>query len=288
MYIKATYRLQRESADAAIYRRELKNKTPLNLRRSSKYNLLAVLGAMECISPRQVAGRNLGIYIATDYACSKDVAEILQKTDRQKNLPIMPFDFLNVNSNNVSFYVAKALDAAGKNMVISSSEDVSFEKALQTAAFDFAINRVDSLLIGAVDTAMEELQADTALRNTEFKAYDISCWIYIDSDSRNALGRLRDLGEFSGVDALAAYLQGTNHTNIKFNQAASEDRALAAMLQRELGVPAEQKAVKSACELVHSARRQQSAFFIAKAQNGSFHCFALQCAQEPESKSSAL
>ncbi len=66
----------------------------------------------------------------------------------------MPFDFLNINSNNVSFYVSQALESKGKNMVLTS-HDLSFEKALELALFDLEIDEVKDALIGNVDESLD-------------------------------------------------------------------------------------------------------------------------------------
>ncbi len=95
---------------------------------------------------------NMGIYLASEYGSITSVKNVLEQVSQDSI--VMPFDFLNINSNNVSFYVSQALESKGKNMVLTS-HDLSFEKALELALFDLEIDEVKDALIGNVDESLD-------------------------------------------------------------------------------------------------------------------------------------
>ncbi len=182
MYIHKTYTLNNENQSIKTYKSALKEISKINLRRSSKFNILAVLGALQCMDNKNFSD-NMGIYVASEYGSITSVKTVLEQVSQ--NSIVMPFDFLNINSNNVSFYVSQALESKGKNMVLTS-HDLSFEKAFELALFDLELNEVDDVLLGNVDESLEEINSfDKYISNIEkYPSKDVSSWIYINKEKK--------------------------------------------------------------------------------------------------------
>ncbi|AXH13847.1 hypothetical protein CP985_08180 [Malaciobacter mytili LMG 24559] len=208
MYIHSISNILNSNKQIKEYRDELKKLSSINLRRSSKFNILAVYGALLCTKDISLED-NIGIYVATESGPISDVDKVLSIVNEPNNM-IMPFDFLNINTNNVSFYVSKAINANGKNMVITS-KNFSFEKALQLSKFDLEINEVTNVLVGAVDESLENIK--------EYKTYlpeffnknpkDGSLWLYANNNPVNALAKIDDICEYSN------FLEFKNSFNLK-------------------------------------------------------------------------
>lgn len=183
MYIHKTYKFISENKKSKEYRTQLKQISKINLRRSSKFNILAVIGAINCTKEINLSS-NIGIYVSTEYGPISDVQNVL-KTVSEDNHIVMPFDFLNINTNNVGFYVSQALNAKGKNMVLTSRY-ISFEKTLSLAAFDFETKSVNDILIGGVDESLEDIENyDNYLQQSEnLESKDGSCWFYANNKKK--------------------------------------------------------------------------------------------------------
>ncbi|NVJ54423.1 MAG: hypothetical protein HWD90_12085 [Campylobacteraceae bacterium] len=224
MYIHSTYKLINSNTSVKEYRKELKEISKINLRRSSKFNILAVLGALRATKDINL-GQNLGIYIASEYGPINDVYKLMQTINEENNI-VMPFDFLNVNSNNVSFYVSQALNAKGKNMLLTS-QYLSFEKSLQLAQFELEIDEISDILIGAVDESLDEVkdyEKYVSFGNNQ-ASNDGSCWLYLNNDKSNSLGKITNIQEFSSNKELIDSIKDS-YTKISFNQFAQNDETI--------------------------------------------------------------
>ena len=221
MYLHLTSSIIKSNAPIKEYRELLKPLSNINLRRSSKFNILAVYGAILCLSNKELSS-NMGIYIATEYGPIMDVNHVLDTVTSESNI-VMPFDFLNINSNNVSFYVSKALNANGKNMVLTS-QDLSFEKAMQLAFFDLQLNEVEETLIGAVDESLEDIE--------NYKKYtanvlnkpskDGSFWFYGNSCPAGAIAQIKSIKEYSNINEIKKDIS-LSEKYISLNQFATID-----------------------------------------------------------------
>ena len=116
-----------------------------------------MIGALRCLDKNSLSG-NTGIYIGSEYSSINSVKKVLEEVSSDSI--IMPFDFLNINSNNVSFYVSQALCSNGKNMLLTS-ENLSFERVLEVALFDLEIDEVDDALVGLVDESLDNIKEYT-------------------------------------------------------------------------------------------------------------------------------
>lgn len=168
--MKKFYQLSQENTEIEKYKKMLKDISDINIRRASKFNILAIYGALMCM--RDVFfSKRLGIYILTRYGPISDVVRILHK--HHTGQKITPFDFLNINGNNAAFYVAKALNASGKNMVLTTKHH-SFEEGIQLAQLDISLGIIDDVLIGLVDESVDGILTETSL--------DMSHWVYFSKD----------------------------------------------------------------------------------------------------------
>lgn len=271
MYIKFFYELLNESKDIKTYKEDLKNYTKLNLRRVSKYNILGVLGALKCLEGREIDTSELAIYMTSEFSCAINVAQCVTKANSDEPHSIMPFDFLNVNSHIAGFYIAKAVEAKGKNMVLAS-QDISFAKALHLAKFELSHNIVSSALIGGVDTSMDELSNSSEyFDGMQTQTKDCSCWIYCDNDSKGAVAKVSEVLEFSKTKEVVEYLNSHKGIKVNLNRFAAADEVLQKQIQNERvdshkGFCGSQIAV----EIVWAIGSQLPMIFVCKARNGSF------------------
>lgn len=186
-----TFHFTHENQPLAVYKAWLKAHSPMNVRRAGKFNLLALYGALHCMQGVRFSN-NLGIYLVSRYGPVSGVAEVLEKQKRGHKTT--PFDFLNINSNNAAFYVAKALNANGRNMVVTTQHN-HLDDGIALARLDMHLGLIDDALVGWVDESIDGiLPADngsTDNDSTEDSAAattpDISHWVYWTSSSSKLL-----------------------------------------------------------------------------------------------------
>jgi hypothetical protein len=214
MYIHKTFHNTPENQNISYYKKELKALSSINLRRSSKFNILAVIGALKCME-NCTFSTNMSIYVASEYGSISSVKKVLEQVSR--NELVMPFDFLNINTNNVSFYVSQALESTGKNMVVTS-EYFSFEKALELAMFELETKEVEDVLIGRVDESLQDIHDFNQYLTpyTQTNSYDISSWIYLNNKSQNALAQIEYIQTIHGINHLKKILKSLEieHINL--------------------------------------------------------------------------
>ncbi|MGB6328168.1 MAG: hypothetical protein WBF48_04525, partial [Halarcobacter sp.] len=224
MYIHHTYSISNEKQNTneniKVYKSLLKEISKINLRRSSKFNILAVLGALKCMKEKTYSD-NMGIYLASEYGSITSVKNVLEQVSQDSI--VMPFDFLNINSNNVSFYVSQALESKGKNMVLTS-HDLSFEKALELALFDLEIDEVKDALIGNVDESLDGINNfNKYISNVEKKpSKDLSAWIYINKQKDDSLAKIETFSAFTNINELNELLKNTSFELAVLNQYATK------------------------------------------------------------------
>lgn len=166
-----TFNLTEQNQDISVYKELLKNLTTINTRRSSKFNLLAIYGALKCVDGIKYP-KNLSVYIITKYAPVTSVVKVLN--DQKNGQKITPFDFLNINGNNASFYVAKALNVSGKNQVLTTKNN-TLEDAIEIAKLDMEFGDVEDVLVGLVDESIDGILDETSK--------DISHWVYLSKET---------------------------------------------------------------------------------------------------------
>jgi len=197
MYIHQTYQLTQSNESIATYKQKLATLCKINLRRANKFNLLAVFGALSC-AQNQPLSTNLGIYLATEHGPVESLTNVLEQVTKDNGI-VMPFDFLGINTN-ASFYIAQALNASGKHMVLTFHH-LSFEKALQLAYFDLTHNEVDDVLVGKVDASLCFIDPKHRPKGDK-NNYDESYWLYANREPENAIAKIKKIEEFASLEAM--------------------------------------------------------------------------------------
>jgi len=197
VYIHQTYQLTPSDTPIATYKQKLSTLCKINLRRANKFNLLAVYGALSCVQ-NQTLSTNLGIYLATERGPVESLTNVLEQVTKEDGV-VMPFDFLGINTN-ASFYIAQALNASGKHMVLTSHH-LCLEKALQLAYFDLTHNEVDDVLVGCVDASLSFIEEKHRPLNTQ-NTHDESYWLYANREPQNAIAMIESIEEFASFEAM--------------------------------------------------------------------------------------
>ncbi len=219
MYIKYFFKHETPSKNEKDYKALLKEITTLDVRRISKLNLLAIYGAIKTLKDKEYK-KDLSLYAASNFACIQETYKILKELKSQN--PVMPFDFLNINTNNMGFYISKALNTIGNNYTISS-DFLSFEKTLYTIFLEYK-NRINSsFLVGEVDSSLENLPYLGDLSTFENSiSNDISSWLYLDDISNNSIAKLEFVKYFYSIDDLNNLLKAKKYDAIYLNNFATK------------------------------------------------------------------
>ncbi|WP_375724333.1 hypothetical protein LXN10_02260 [Arcobacter sp. KX21116] len=221
MYIKSIYKQVNENKSAKEYRKDLKEISSLNFRRNSKLNVMAVYGALKALENIKYKD-NLSIYLASEYGCIEDLLKVLNQINSNESF-VMPFDFLNVNTNNTGFLISQALQTIGNNINVSS-EDLSFEKAFELAYFDFYFKKVDEILVGGVDESLDNVSNHNSFINNldNLDSKDGSSWLYINNDKTNSLTEIKHFEFFTNLEELNKYLKTIDYKIVGLNQFAKK------------------------------------------------------------------
>jgi len=221
MYIHSTFKQIEEIKSVSHYKKQLKTLSKINLRRSSKFNIIAVYGALKCLDDISY-DENLSIYMASEYGCTQDMLKVLTQVNTKDDM-VMPFDFLNVNTNNVGFFISEALNTTGKNINITS-QDLSFEKAFELAYYDLLFKECREALIGGVDESLDDIIDNNKLiHNLENKkTKDGTSWIFISSQKTNAIAKIKKLEIYKNIEELNADLKTICYDKISLNQYAKK------------------------------------------------------------------
>jgi len=213
MYIKSFFKYQEDEKDEKEYKKLLKPIISLDLRKISKFSLLALYGSSKVTKDIEF-DKNLSIYVATNSACIDESYKSLHELKNHNS--IMPFNFLNINTNNTGFYISKALDLQANSYTISAN-NFSFEKALELAYNDFINKTQNNFLIGFVESS----SCNNALYR-EKNMFDNSSWLYIGNNKNNSIAKLKKVKYFKNIKELNNYLVDLKFNNIVLNNYAKE------------------------------------------------------------------
>ncbi len=221
MYIKSMFKQINENQATKFYRDELKTLSNLNLRRNSKFNIMSIYGALNTLRNKTYKN-DLSIYIASEYGCVEDTLKVLEQINSEDSM-LMPFDFLNVNTNNTGFLIAQALNTIGNNINITS-EDLSFEKAFELAYFDYQIKKVDEILIGGVDESVNVISNHNSIIHNLENAIskDGSAWLYLNDKKEDSIAKIEYFEFFPTLDELNIGLENLDYQLIGLNQYAKK------------------------------------------------------------------
>jgi len=222
MYICATFNTTLKSKTTKEYKQLLKQITQKQFRRVSKFNLMAIYGALMCLEHKKY-DTNLNIYTASEYGCITDMNTVLMQVHK-KNEIVMPFDFLNINGNNVGFLISEALNTLGNNFYITA-EDVSFEKAFELAYFDISINNTQEVLVGAVDESLDYIDEITNMvKNLDHREMcDGTTWFQLSKESKNALAKIENIETFTNLEELNSFLNTIEYDYLSLNLFAKKE-----------------------------------------------------------------
>lgn len=212
MFIKSFFKYQNECLDEKEYKKFLQTLTNMDLRRISKFNLLSIYGSLNCLKGINFS-RSCSIYITTNSGCVDETFKVL--CELKENNPVMPFDFLNINTNNTGFYISKALDLDALNYTISSN-DLSFERAFELAFYDYQNSIENSFLIGFVESSSKNIP------NQAINSLDCSSWVYFDSKPNSSISKIEEIKYFANILEINDYLKDKNYENIVLNSFTKE------------------------------------------------------------------
>jgi len=150
LYIK-NYSSYRDDIEKTDFKKALKQRYRLDIRRQDKFIHLAVYGA-QLLKEKIDINSDDELYITSGIG---DV-EIVQKTNTymyKENQPLKLFDFINLLGNTTSYYVAKSLGIKGKS-VFQISDNHTFKNTL-ISAYSSALNSKKDVIIGSVDLVSE-------------------------------------------------------------------------------------------------------------------------------------
>jgi len=223
MYIHSSSTMLNPNRSTAEYKKLLKEISTQSFRRISKFNAMAIYGALSCLKNKNY-DPSLNIYTASEYGCIQDMNKVLHQVSKKDEI-LMPFDFLNVNGNNVGFLVSQALGSVGNNFYITA-EDFSFEKAFELAHFDLSIGMMDEALVGAVDESLEEVKDHDSFIHNLFKKplNDASIWFHLSNIEQNSLAKIEAVHTFDCYSKTAEFLKKTKFDHIACNQFALQNK----------------------------------------------------------------
>lgn len=220
MYICSTSKMLHTNKTTNEYKKMLKDISNQSFRRISKFNAMAIYGALQCIQNTNY-DQNLNIYTASEYGCIQDMNKVLEQVSKKDEI-LMPFDFLNVNGNNVGFLVSQALNTLGNNFYITA-EDFSFEKAFELAYFDLSVNKIEEAIVGAVDESVEKLDNHNAFIHNIFQkpSYDASIWFYLSKKAQNSIAKIEAIQSFETLKEIEQFIRDTRIEHIATNNFAT-------------------------------------------------------------------
>lgn len=221
MYIRSIYKQVEEIKDVSFYRKQLKEISKINLRQSSKLNILAVIGALKC-AQNVSYDKNLAIYLASEYSCTHNMLSVITQVNTKDDI-VMPFDFLNINTNNVGFFISEALGTLGNSLNVAS-QDLSFEKAFELAYFDLSQGAIMEALVGGADESLEDVINDYKLVHNLYsqKIKDGTSWMLISNSKEGSFAEVKDYLFFANIEKLNQALKAINCDRISLNQYAKK------------------------------------------------------------------
>ena len=221
MYIHNTFSEVNKYKSAKEYRKDLKELSSVNLRRNSKFNVMAVYGALKLLKAQDYS-KDLNIYIASEYGCIEDVNDVLEQINHESSI-VMPFSFLNINTNNTGYYISQELETIGNNINITA-EDVSFEKALELAYFDFKYDNIEEIIIGAIDESLQNIpNHNSIIHNLEEKeTHDGNSWFYLNNKKENSMAEIKYFKQFENIKELNKRLKTIDYDIVGLNQFAKQ------------------------------------------------------------------
>lgn len=215
------------------YKQKIKQFSSQNIRRISKFNALAILGALKTLHGKPY-NKNLTIYTGSEYGCIESMNKVLTQVSKENEI-LMPFDFLNVNGNNVGFLIAESLGTVGNNFYITA-EDFSFEKSFELAYNDILFGNTKEVLVGVVDESLEDItDYNSYIHNLEnHPIVDGSVWFHLSENKKNSLAKIENIYNFTDIGSLKEFIETKSFDHISLNQYARKEQLLTKTLQGKI------------------------------------------------------
>jgi hypothetical protein len=215
------------NVDLQRLKEEISRFTPVNFRRGSRFILLALVGACQCIHGRSVEP-DTGVYLTTEHGNLGETAEVLDEIYTVRSLP-KPYGFINTMSGTAAFYLAQTLGTHGRNITISS-QHLSFERGLELLKLDFDGGAQRSALIGGVDVASLSGENTGQENHRSWRMADGSGWFYVKPEREGACGSFMANRSFRDARACIEWIQKRGEPPLdllSFGALVGEDEATA-------------------------------------------------------------
>lgn len=203
---------------------------PPSLRRSGRFNQLAILGAKACCEGIKLP-QACDLIISSVNGPISNTGTMLESVIQQQQVP-MPFNFINSQSNSACFYVAQTLGIKGSSLV-SIAPKIPLESAMMMAMMQWAGSNNQPVLVGHVD----EWTLSSYLHPTGYHAAEPtilskegSCWFLL-SNKPMAVQPLATLLELSLALSADKVISILNQHQCHLNSAVWDlDQAAKALL----------------------------------------------------------
>ncbi|MDK9706459.1 MAG: hypothetical protein OEL83_05355 [Desulforhopalus sp.] len=204
--------------DIAPLKAELKKYTDYFFRRVNKFIMLSLMGVHQCVHGRTIDPAT-AVYLSTENGNLGDTENVLHQIFRENSFP-KPLNFINTMSNTASFYVAQSLQTLGRSITVSS-KNVAFERGLELARVDFALQHIQEALIGGVDEALFSRKKFTEKYHASYhsvKLVEGSSWLYCTARKAGAIGEILDVATFRDREQALAWASSaaSGHTVLAF------------------------------------------------------------------------
>ncbi len=215
MYIHSSFKFINQQEPIKYYKGLLKEISKVNTRRTNKFTVLSLYGALNCIDGIKY-GLKTNTFIASQYGVISGVLKVAESLNDEHQI-VMPFDFLNINGNNAGFIISETLNISNQNHLITSNE-LSFEKTVQLAFHKSKDDIEFEALIGGVDESVKNIPnyKDYIIHN-ELESCDGSCWIYCSNKKENSIAKIDEVKEFNSKKDLDSYISNNTFSKIEYN-----------------------------------------------------------------------
>ncbi|MDA8390157.1 MAG: beta-ketoacyl synthase N-terminal-like domain-containing protein [Gammaproteobacteria bacterium] len=161
------------------------------LRQASRFIRLAAAGALRC-AQRAALPASSGLYLATGLGDHNTAARLFAQSHLGQGRA-SPFDFVNVNSNTASYYIARMAGLKGPNLTISQGA-LSYEWALRLAMTAVCAGLTYALVGGVDERAVTRQELKRRFRRGRGQPPgEGSGWLVLTPDRCHAHARLLEM-----------------------------------------------------------------------------------------------
>lgn len=152
--------------------------SPRYLRRTDRFCMLALWGAIECLKNHEVPN-NMPLFLVSNSGGRATMKSLKECVITENHLP-QPYTFINTLTNTASFLIAKAFSIVSENYVLSAGPN-TFNTAIKFIAQSQLLHTKQKVLLGFVE------EGDS--HNEGILQHDWSAWFLLapnDSDTITA------------------------------------------------------------------------------------------------------